>query len=377
MSEVEKKGYSNELAPTVPLLLHIFHSFGAGGSQTRLVRLIDHFGSRFRHAVVALDNNYSSMSRIAARAQVTPFPVAPVRGTMAKWQRYSEVIGRLQPHRLITHNWGTMDWVVANMSAGAPHVHIEDGFGPDEAVRQKRRRITARSMLLRRSEVVVPSTALAAIAERIWKLPKKRIHYIANGVDCARFAPPDTQRKDDTFVVGTVAALRPEKRVDRLLRAFAGAHFAKSSRLVIVGDGPEKKGLEILANELGLGTRVVFAGHQGDTAPFYKTFNVFALSSDTEQMPYTVIEAMASGCPIAATDVGDIRNMVSPENAEFIVPKTETDLARALEKLASTNALRPCLGFANRAKAALEYDEQLMFDAFGELLGARSLAGVA
>ena len=378
MPKEAKKAPSVQPAPSAPLLLHIFHSFGAGGSQTRLVRLIDHFGARFRHAVVALDNNYSSLSRVTARSQVTPFPVAPVHGTLAKWRRYSEVLGRLRPHRLVTHNWGTMDWGIANMSAGMRHVHIEDGFGPDEVVRQKRRRVATRNMVLRRSAIVVPSMTLVTIAERIWKLPRKRIHYVPNGVDCARFAPSGGERKSNAaFVIGTVAALRPEKRIDRLIGAFAAARFEMPSRLVIVGDGPERKKLESLAGELGLGARVMFVGQQLDTAPFYKTFDVFALSSDTEQMPYTIIEAMASGCSIAATDVGDIRKMVSAGNMEFVVPKAENDMANALGKLASDSALRHSLGLANRGKACLEYDESLMFDAFGELFGVENPAGVA
>jgi glycosyltransferase involved in cell wall biosynthesis len=378
MSEEVKHAHGAHVVPSAPLLLHVFHSFGAGGSQTRLVRLIDHFGPRFRHAVVALDNNYSSMSRISARSQVTPFPVAPVHHTFAKWRRYSDVLNRLRPHRLVTHNWGTIEWAIGNATAGMRHIHIEDGFGPDETERQKRRRVAARNMLLRRSAIVVPSTTLVAIAERIWKLPKKRIHYVPNGIDCARFTPYGGERKpDDVLVVGTVAALRSEKRIDRLIRAFAAVRFDQPAKLVIVGDGPERADLETLAAELGLSARVMFVGPQQDTAPFYKSFDVFALSSDTEQMPYTIIEAMASGCAIASTNVGDIQKMVSAENVEFIVPKTENDVAGALGRLASNRALRQRLGSANRDKASLEYDESLMFDAFGELFGVESHAGVA
>ena len=119
----------------------------------------------------------------------------------------------------------------------------------------------------------------------------------------------------DTPVIGTVAALREEKNISRLMHAFA---MLPAGRLVIVGDGPQRPALEALAASLGVAERVCFAGHHLDTAAFYAQFDIFALSSDTEQMPLSVIEAMASGLPVVSTDVGDVRLMVASENIPFV-----------------------------------------------------------
>ena len=104
------------------------------------------------------------------------------------------------------------------------------------------------------------------------------------------------------------------------------------ARLVIIGDGPERQTLERLAAELGIADRVRFAGHVAAPAAEYARFDVFALPSDTEQMPLSVLEAMAAGLPVVSTDVGDVRAMVAEENAPLLVPKDDAALA-ALDRL--------------------------------------------
>ena len=193
----------------------------------------------------------------------------------------------------------------------ARHVHIEDGFGPEERDRQTPRRVLIRRLVLARSTVVLPSRNLQRIATTIWRLPPARVRYIPNGIDLERFAAARTRRRaaNTPPVIGTVAALRAEKNLARLLRAFAAVD--QPARLVIVGDGPERPALEAWRASLGLAERVEFAGHIDDPAPIYAGFDVFALSSDTEQMPLSVIEAMAAGLPVATTDVGDVRAMLA------------------------------------------------------------------
>ncbi|MDR3536848.1 MAG: glycosyltransferase, partial [Acetobacteraceae bacterium] len=131
-------------------------------------------------------------------------------------------------------------------------------------------------------------------------------------------------------------------------------------RLVIVGDGPERAALEAQVASLGLVGQVTFTGHREDTPALYAGFDLFALSSDTEQMPLSVLEAMASGLPVAATDVGDVAAMLAAENAGFVVPLAEDALAGALAALIDDPELRRRLGTANRTKAAREFDQATM-----------------
>ena len=103
---------------------------------------------------------------------------------------------------------------------------------------------------------------------------------------------------------------------------------ALPARLVIVGDGPERAALERLSRRARAGRAGGFAGHLADPAPLYAGFDIFALSSDTEQMPLSVLEAMASGLPVAATDVGDVAAMLAAENQAFVTPLDDAALGQ-------------------------------------------------
>jgi glycosyltransferase involved in cell wall biosynthesis len=118
---------------------------------------------------------------------------------------------------------------------------------------------------------------------------------------------------------------------------------------------------------------VTFTGHRADTAALYAAFDVFALTSDTEQMPLTLMEAMASGLPAAATDVGDVRLMLSPENAAFVSPCDEQALAASLRRLLSDPRLRAELGAANHAKAIQSFGQRAMFQAWRRLFEGEGL----
>src|SRR5207247_220755 len=138
-----------------------------------------------------------------------------------------------------------------------------------------------------------------------WRVDPRKLLYLPNGIDVARFAdaspapqPPGFDRRPGELVLGTLAPLRPEKNLARLIRVFARIAARTPARLVICGDGSERPALQALAKDLGLAPRVAFLGNTDAAETVLKTFDVFAISSDTEQMPITVLEAMAAGLPI-------------------------------------------------------------------------------
>jgi glycosyltransferase involved in cell wall biosynthesis len=243
---------------------------------------------------------------------------------------------------------------------------MEDGFGPEERTRQLPRRVLARRLLLRRATVVVPSVLLEHLAREVWRLPCAHLRRIPNGVDLSRFATVRAP-SDGPVVIGTVAALRAEKNIARLVRALARLPAGVPARLVIVGDGPERMALEALAIAEGVGGQVEFAGHCADPARLYAGFDIFALSSDTEQMPLSVLEAMASGLPVAATDVGDVADMLDVTNRPYVVAREDGALADALARLAVRGDLRAVLGAANRARAEGVFAEANMVAAWRDL----------
>ena len=147
------------------------------------------------------------------------------------------------------------------------------------------------------------------------------------------------------------------------------------ARLVIVGDGPERAALEALAAAEGVGGQVEFAGHRADPAPLYAGFDIFALSSDTEQMPLSVLEAMASGLPVAATDVGDVADHARCGEPPLCRGAGGRRPGRRTGRLAARSDLRAALGAANRARARAEFAEAEMVAAwrglFADLVAGR------
>ncbi len=359
-------------------LVHVFPTFGLGGVPIRISTILNRLGRRYRHTIVATDGCFDSRSRLDPSLEVVFETMATSRyGLPSTLRQIRQRLRMWQPDLLLTYNWGAVEWAFANNFLPiCRHIHFESGFGPEEADRQMRRRVLFRRLALARSEcLVVPSQTLVEIATTIWRIPRQKVHYIPNGVDYAKFsgppapdALPDLNRRPEDLVVGTVAPLRAEKNLGRLIRAFSGIRDHLSMRLVIVGDGPERAGLEELARELGDLDRILFAGHIEDVEEVLGHFDIFALSSDTEQMPNSLLQAMAAGLPVVATDVGDVAHNLSPENRRFVVAKDdEVAFGAALLALLSDGNLRKYLGHRNRMHVQSNYGLDRMVKAYDQI----------
>ena len=357
-------------------LLHVYPTFKLGGAQMRFIQLANHFGGAYRHVIVAMDGQIEAFSRLAPGLKVEMRSVPVHRGrTWTNLKTFRAVLKTVQPDLLITSNWGSIEWAMANFDGRVPHLHMEDGFGPEEANQQLSRRVWTRRLILRRSTILLPSLTLFALARNVWRLPERRLIHVPNGVDCARFnGAPDRNfaaavgiPDDGVPVVGTVAILRAEKNLYRLLDAFAQVAERRPCRLVIVGEGSERGGLTARATALGMADRVVFTGACSTPEKLLPRFSLFALSSDTEQMPISVLEAMAAGLPLAATQVGDVANMVAADNLPFIVPKDTAALAGAVSTLLDDPSRARAIGQANAARARMMFDQSVMFESYRKL----------
>ena len=352
------------------LVMHVFPTFAVGGAQVRFAALANHFGAEFRHIVVALDGETGCRERLDPGLDITfPSVSAPKNAMLANAWRFRSLLRRWRPDVLVTGNWGAIEFAIANLPSFTRHLHVVDGFGPEEREIQIGRRVLIRRLVLGHGKVIVPSRNLERIATQIWKLPSRVVRYVPNGIDLTRFAAASGAVERGTPVIGTIAALRAEKNLSRLLRAFASVVRDRSAvmepaRLVIVGDGEERPRLTALAGELGVADLVTFTGHREDTPTLYAGFDLFALTSDTEQMPLSVMEAMASGLPVVSTDVGDVRTMLAPENLPYVGARDDTVVSGLLKTLLANPRERARIGAANRAKAERDFDQAVMFDAW-------------
>lgn len=362
-----------------PRLLHVHGSFSLGGKEARAVRLMNLCGERAEHAIVS-----AAPDAMGARSAIDPsvpvsFPEPPPLTGRPGLMRF-RAIGRFLSgfDLVLTYNWGAMDAVMAHRLCSAfrwmpPLIHHEDGFNIEEADRLKADRNLYRRIALKRARaVVVPSIRLDQIARTVWKQAGSKVHLIRNGIDVVRYAEPVADgaipglvRSPGKLVVGTLAGLRPVKNIPRLIRAVAP--HRDRLQLVIVGDGPEHDAILAEAARQGLDD-LCMPGFLPDPWRFLGSLDLFALSSDSEQFPISLVEAMAAGLPVASMDVGDVAQMVAPENQSFIV-QDEAALSQALADLSENAGLRARLGEANRQRAARDFDEAAMVDAYAALYG--------
>ncbi len=348
----------------------VFPGFGVGGAQVRFAAIANHFGPACSHIVLSLNGDLACREKLSPDLDVaTPDPGHRGGRMAAAILQARRTLRTLKPDLVVTSNWGAIEWAIGAKLARLPHLHTEDGFGPEERQQQIGRRVLTRRLVLRGSQVVLPSRTLEKLAIETWRLPPHHLHYIPNGIDLARFncAAPAKAPPGAGPIIGTIAALRPEKNLKRLLEAFAALRAQRPVRLVIVGDGPERRSLETYAQDLGIGTDTLFAGHTTQAETWYASFDVFALSSDTEQMPLSLLEAMAAGLPAVCTDVGDVQIMLSAQNAAFVSPSNPESFAQTLMRLLGTDF--KAIGLANQARAKAVYDQADMFAAHGRLLG--------
>jgi len=365
-------------------ILHLHSSFAAGGKELRAARLMNAFGPGWSHTVVSgQPGELGAASTLDPRLEVDfpdDFPDLQGMPTPGRLNRLASAMKGFD--LILTYNWGAMDAVMAHtlfrdVHRLGPLVHHEDGFNEDEANGLKRSRNWFRRIALgRTSALVVPSRRLESIALDVWQQPRGKVKYIPNGIDIAAFAQkpradalPRVIKHPGELWLGTLAGLRPVKNLPRLVRAFAS--LPEPWQLVILGEGPEREAIRDAAMTGGVAHRVHLPGFVADPAKAVGLFDLFALSSDSEQFPISVVEAMAAGLAVASPAVGDVAGMVSGENREFIVPPgDDAALAAALVRLAADEKLRMQVGAANRVHARANYDAKSMISAYRAVYGA-------
>jgi L-malate glycosyltransferase len=372
--------------PKLLKLLHVFPTFAVGGAQMRFATLVNAIGPELEHVVVSLDGvgGAENLMRPGLRLRRRAVTARKGRGlSLRNLRSFRSALQEEQPDLLLTYNWGAIEWALADrFHPICPHLHVVDGFGPEEAVRQLARRVWMRRLALSgATTIVVPSHALRGLVIETWKLDPMRVRHIPNGVDVAALArearqPWSLRRRPDERLLGTLGGLRSEKNLRRLLRIAAMLPRDQAWRLVIAGAGGQRADLETQAHTLGLSERVVFTGFVDRPASVLGGLDVYVLTSDTEQMPISVLEAMAVGLPVLATDVGDLRLMLPAESRNTCVFPRDQEKAFAdrLAALLASPDERRRLGALNRAKAA-EFGLEAMVVSYDRLF--RELAGRA
>jgi glycosyltransferase involved in cell wall biosynthesis len=221
-----------------------------------------------------------------------------------------------------------LTWLLAKRDRVIPLSTVHGWFGKD-TVRERLYYGADKRVLAAFPRVIAVSSPLKNELVRIGARPE-RITVIPNGIDPSRFLRLPSQREQareainaesGDFVIGAVGRLEHQKRFDLLMQAVALLRVDYPAiRLLIVGDGGLKQQLESLRVSLRLDDGCVLLGHQSNVPFLHQAFDLFVQASDHEGSPNVVLEAMAMGTPIVATDAGGTRDVLEDERDGLLIP---------------------------------------------------------
>jgi glycosyltransferase involved in cell wall biosynthesis len=344
-------------------------SFDVGGTERQMVELVKRLDpARFRPHVACFHARGPLLAELPEDVPVREFPVRGFArpgavGQLVAFAGWCRHIGAELVHTcdLYANIFG----LPAAAFAGVP-VRIANRreiLTGDKSPAQLR----AQQWSYRAAHAVVANSAAARDQLERERVPVDRLRVIPNGLDPARF--PAHPSRDAIRRVVTVANLRPEKGHDtllaaapRILQRYPDASFT------FVGDGSRRDALELLTRALGLAGRVHFLGERRDVAPILADADLFVLPSRSEAFPNAVIEAMAAGLPVVATDVGGIPEVVRHHETGVLVQPGDADgLAEAVVALMDQPQRAAGLGRAARDSVARHYTLDRMVEAFEHL----------
>lgn len=365
----------HQLPREKPVVAHVIYTFDMGGAQRRIIDLIHDPAEAVHHVIIALDGKFGAAEKITTTDTHTLLSIEWTSQPVYKaiW-RAKAILQQLRPDVVCGYNWAGAEWSMAGRLVGVPRIYqIEDGFGTDESMRPSRKRGFFRYVLTCGSKnvhLVVVSHTMKQIARKVWRIPAGKIVHIPNGVDLAeiqsghmRPAPLLPVYDPEDIVIGWLGALRPEKRVNRLIQAFRQS-APPAAKLVIMGEGRLRSELEHMASS---DARIIFTGNVDDPAAYLARLDGLALTSETEQTPYVLAEAMAAGLACLVTDVGDCRRMLAKENMPFVIHDLQ-DLALTLATFIQDTPQRRAIGQANAIKAQKVFNLETMRQRYRKLL---------
>jgi glycosyltransferase involved in cell wall biosynthesis len=321
-------------------IVHLIAPAAAGGAESA-VRSLAIGQSNLGHQVevATLTSRTTGTHPFVERLQQDGIRVSDIQTDRLDYLAESRAVTALLAKRkadvLHTHVYhaDTVGYVAASQ-LGVPQVATMHGFTGGGI------RLAAYTKLdmwvLRRCAAVIavsPNVRDCALSEDI---TPERVHLVPNGYSPSPVTQLDRRAAREALelspkapVIGWIGRLSEEKGADLAIQAFANVQ-RKSAELCMVGDGPERINLELLARHARPAGRVHFAGRVNDAARYLQAFDALVLSSRTEGTPMVLLEAMAARIPIVTFAVGGVPAMLNPDSALMVAPGDVGGLSRAL-----------------------------------------------
>ena len=294
-------------------------------------------------------------------------PDAELRMTAACSLALRRIIADRQPDVVHSHLWPVSFAAgVALMGLPIPHViHVHDQrpWVRSTALRHSVRRFLHRFVFrVTRPCFVACAEAVARYMGEPLRIPASRIAVVRNGIEIERFCSLDMQTGQELVTVGLAARLVTEKGIDNAIRACAKLRRDNLSiTMRVAGGGSDRGEFEHLAADLGIRDRVEFCGEISDMASFFRQVDIALMPSMAEGLPLFVLEAMAAGRPVVATNIAGIPEAVRNGVEGFLVPAGDVDaMADALGRLARSRELRLEMGARARIRARKDFSAERM-----------------
>ena len=347
-------------------VLHLIGTLQVGGAEQQLVSLAPLFNpERFRIIVATMQPRDTLAGALAGTHVECRLLNFRVRHFISGVWRLCSLLRREKVDVLHTHMYHA-SWYgrIAGLCARVP-VMVTTDHGHDPW--RKPWHIAFERFALRYTDLkIAVSKDVAEVLKARDHVPDEKLVVIPNGVDPERFRVVKAERDsiraefgftDDTVLIGSVGRLVEPKAYHVLIEAMV--HVSKlvpPARLVLIGDGPLRGDLERCASDLGVSDGVLFAGARSDIPAVLAAIDIYAMSSNREGLPVSLLEAMAAGKPIVATMVGGIPEVVSDRREGLLVPSGDPEaLAGAIRELACDPKLAAHLGRQASEKVAAEY----------------------
>ncbi len=218
-----------------------------------------------------------------------------------------------------------------------------------------RSRLVADALVARRlSCLVAPSEAMALFLHRELRVPASRLRVVHNGVTC----PPDGKQAQEVRTFATAGSFAPCKATPLLVATFMEISASRTDlRLTMIGDGPERRFCEELAQRGQAGDQVKFSGYQRDVGAQLHQADAFVLPSLNENLPLALLQAMAFGLPCIASDVGGVREVLNADCGILIPPGDGQALRVAMQRLIDEPELAARLGAAARRRVVERFSQ--------------------
>jgi len=361
-------------------ILHVIDSLSIGGMERVVIDVANGLDpARFEQTVCCLSRRGQGASFL--REGVRCIDLAKgAKADRLMPLKIARVIRRERANIVHSQSWSGVDTALAKLlTPGVKRVHSEHGrHVPYLHAESLKRKIARRCVYHLADAVFAISAEVREFYCRETGFPAERMAVIPNGIDPRRIdeADPSGVREEfgfaeSDFVIGTVARLDATKDTMTLARAFAKLRRAQPDsrlKLLIAGDGGERKKLETFVTEQELNRAVVFTGWRHDVPRLLGAMNVFALSSLSEGMPLTVLEAMAAQLPVVATNVGALPELVEEGATGFLTaPQDAEAMADRMASFFQNPELAASFGARARQKVVREFSLDQMLRRYADL----------